>query len=28
VNTLLAMEPAAFERLVQRLLREAGFHSS
>jgi restriction system protein len=25
VNTLLAMEPAAFERLVQRLLREAGF---
>ncbi len=25
VNALLAMEPAAFERLVQRLLREAGF---
>jgi restriction system protein len=25
VNTLLAIEPAAFERLVQRLLREAGF---
>jgi len=25
VNALLAIEPAAFERLVQRLLREAGF---
>ncbi len=25
VNTLQAMEPSAFERLVQRLLREAGF---
>ena len=24
-NTLLAIEPPAFERLVQRLLREAGF---
>lgn len=25
MNVLLKMEPAAFERLVQRLLRESGF---